>query len=767
MKGFNHFIYNIVCFLPLLLVFSCSSTRYLSEDEYLLSKNKIEDVTSDIPDDEYKNYIKQKPNKTILGWRFWLSVYNLSGEDVQKWINRYLRRVGESPVAYDEDLRDNTAQQLELFLFNKGYFNAEVDDTTYFKNRKAKVEYNINAGRPYSIRNIDYFFEDASLSKLVMSDSIPSLLEPGMHYDTDVLQAERNRIERILRDRGYYNFSSGFVYYEADSTIGNQQVDIVLGIRNYPRKDKNGRITQTQHSKYRIREVVLKANSPGNSLHSIENLTYFDTAYFEGIKILRDSGTKIKPRFLVQKNYIFPGDLYSSRREQQTYRNLNSLSAFSFVDLSYMEVPGDEPLLDCEINLFPAVRQAFTGGLEGTTSGGNIGAAGNLNYQHRNLFGGSERFDITLHGAIESLSENPEIEYQQLGTMQEVGAEAKITLPKFLLPFRSLQFVRRYNPKTSFNISYNYQRRPDYARSTLKGSYGYQWRGNRYLSHAIYPLEISLINTPFLRGDFRDLIEGTYLYYSYLPHFITNQRYWFVFTNQNINKQEDFQYLRFEIETAGNLMYAAYKLIGQPANDAVLKVFGVDYAQYFRTNVDVRDYNYFGENSTLVFRFFAGTAIPYLNSTAIPFEKQYFGGGANSIRAYKVKNLGPGSFKGDSLAVYPNQTADLKIEGNVEYRFNLFWKIDGALFVDAGNIWSLSKEDDREGALFELNRFYKEFAVGTGFGFRFDFNFFVFRFDLGIPLVDPRLPEGQRWVPGNMDIDYRDLGYNIAIGYPF
>jgi hypothetical protein len=276
-----------------------------------------------------------------------------------------------------------------------------------------------------------------------------------------------------------------------------------------------------------------------------------------------------------------------------------------------------------------------------------------------------------------------------------------------------------------------------------------------------------LINTPFLDPDFEDWLSGTYLYYSYLPHFITDQRYRLVYTNQKINKTSDFIYARFGLETAGNIMYGIYNLLGNPENDAVLKLFGVDYAQYVRSEIDFRKYNYIGEDASLVYRGFLGVAIPYLNSNAIPFEKQFFGGGANSIRAWRVKNLGPGSFTGDTISKYPNQTADLKIEANFEYRFKLIWKLEGAMFVDVGNIWSLSNEDDRQGALFDLQRFYKEFAVGTGFGLRFDFNFFIFRFDVGIPMVDPSLPEGNRWVPSNVDLKWNDLGYNFAIGYPF
>ncbi len=353
------------------------------------------------------------------------------------------------------------------------------------------------------------------------------------------------------------------------------------------------------------------------------------------------------------------------------------------------------------------------------------------------------------------------------GTMQELGVEVRVNVPKFLLPFRTEQFIRRFNPQTNVNLAFNYQKRPDYTRSTFRGGFGYQWKGNGFLTHTVYPFETSLIYTPYVSDEFSDWLEGTYLFYSYQPHFITNQRYSLVFNNQKVNKSSDFQYLRFSIETAGNLMYGLYSMLETADNDAVIQLFGVEYAQYFKSDIEFRHYDYLDEGISLVYRTFIGAALPYLNSTAIPFEKQYFAGGANSIRAWRVKNLGPGSFYSDEVSEYPNQTADLKLEANVEYRFKLFWKLEGAFFLDVGNIWSLSSDDDREGAQFSLKRFYKEFAVGTGFGTRFDFNFFIFRFDIGVPLVDPAYPEGERWLPGNAGVKWDDLAFNIAIGYPF
>ncbi len=746
---------------------SCNSTRYLEEGEYLLDEYKVEYSKSAISNEEFRSYIKQKPNKEFLGWKFWLQLYNLSGADENNGLNRWLKRIGEPPVVFSDDLMDNSSQQLEMFMFNKGYFDVIVKDSALIKKKKARVIYRIDPGEPYYIRKVDYFVQDDDLAEFVWEDSTQRILKAGERYDVDKFQAENARIESVLRNNGYFNFTKDFIYYEVDSTLDNHMVDVTLGIRNFPRKDSLGNTVQAKHPTYRIRNVFMKTNSELSVLGGNGGGEQTDSVQYDQVYVISRPDVNIKHQLITQKNYIMPGDLYNASRVQQTYRNLTSLSAFRLVDISFDVADQDSALLDCQIQMLPAVNQAFTGGIEGTTSGGNIGAAGNLNYQHRNFFGGSEKFDLTFLGAIETLPENPDKPVDRLGTMQELGVETRLNFPQFLLPFRTDQFIRRFNPETNLNLAYNYQKRPDYTRSTFRGSFGYRWRGNRYVTHSVFPVDISLINTPFLDEEFSDWLEGTYLYYSYLPHFITDQRYRMVYTNQNLNKNVDFQYVRFGFETAGNLMYGIYHLLGSPEEDAVLSLFGVDYAQYVRTDLDVRHYDYIGETSSMVYRGFLGIALPYLNSTAIPFEKQFFGGGANSLRAWRVKTLGPGAFEGDTVSRYPNQTADLKIEANIEYRFGLFWKLDGALFVDAGNIWSLSAEDDREGAIFDLQRFYREFAVGAGFGFRFDFNFFVFRMDVGVPLVDPSYPEGSRWVPADNDLKWNDLGYNFAIGYPF
>jgi outer membrane protein assembly factor BamA len=755
------------------LLFSCRATKYVAEDEHLFHNYKIEAEKGEFDKRVLDEYIKQQPNKRILGWRFYLSLYNLSTPGKDNGFQNWLRRIGEPPSIYDPVLKDKSTEQLSLHMRNKGFYQAQVSDTTIFKNRRrAKVLYSITPNEPYKIRNISYFFEDATLSHMVLADTGSTDFRSGELFDVDVLQEERIRIESVLRDSGYYAFTRDFIYYEVDSSLNAHLVDITLGIRNYPRLTSRGRTIHTDHPVYRVRDVHMMTdfNALTYDMENLESSVPGDTMVYDSVYLIYTEKPNIRPSMVTQKNYIIPGSLYDASDVNRTYRNLSSLSAFRMVDIRFREVESEEPLLDCDILVAPATKQSYSVKLEGTNSAGNIGAAANFSYGHRNLFGGSELFDLTLMGAIENIrktGDDTDTEYAGPGIMQEYGIEARLRIPKFLLPVRTDQFIRKYNPQTNIRLSYNYQKRPDYIRTLANASFGYDWRGSEKLINRVFPVEASLILTPFKDSTFQEWLEGKYLFYSYEPKLIMNTRYSLIWSNQKLLKNQNFQDVRFNIEAAGNLLYAGFSSFAPEPESGNYQILGVDFAQYVKADIDFRSYIFLYEDISLILRGFAGVGFAYGNSNAMPFEKQYFSGGANSIRAWQVKDLGPGSYEDPEKSDYPNQTGDVKLEANMEYRFPLFWKLEAAFFLDVGNIWSLSAEDDREGAGFEFNRFYRELAVGTGFGARAVFNFLVFRFDLGIPLRNPYPIEGSNWLPGNSGIMARDLTFNLAIGYPF
>jgi len=762
----------ITIILISVLHFSCRVTKYIPEDEYLLHSYKIEAEKGDFDKRVLNEYIKQKPNKRILSWRFYLSLYNLSDPEKDNGFNNWLRRIGEPPAVYDEDLMSKSTEQLSLHMRNKGFYEAEVSDTTTYRKRRARVVYKVTPFVPYRIRNITYFFEDATLSHMVLKDTASSEFREGELFDVDMLQEERVRIESVLRDSGYYAFTRDYVYYEVDSAFNLHMVDVTLGIRNYPNKNSRGETIHTDHPVYSIRDVHLMTDFNATTFDNYSDAESMqkDTLVYDNVHLVYSGESNIRPSVVTQKNYIIPGTLYDASDVNRTYRNLSSLSAFRMVDIRFREVDSDLPMLDCDVLVAQATRQSYSVNLEGTNSAGNIGAAANFSYGHKNLFGGSEQFDLTFTGAIENIrttGEDIDTTYTGPTIMLEFGVEARLRIPKFILPVKTDQFIRKYNPQTNIRLSYNYQKRPDYTRTLANASFGYEWKGTENIIHRIFPIEASLILTPYKSDWFVDWLEGKYLYYSYEPQVILDTRYSMVWSNQKLLKNQSFQDLRLNLETAGNLLYAGFSSFAATPDSGNYQILGVDFSQYLKLDIDFRSYTILYEGISLVLRGFAGLGYAYGNSNAMPFVKQYFSGGANSIRAWQVKTLGPGSYQDPEVSNYPNQTGDVKLEANMEYRFKLFWKLEAALFMDVGNIWSLSSEDDREGAGFEFNRFYKELAVGTGVGTRAIFSFLIFRFDLGIPLRNPYPIEGSNWLLGNSGISGSDLTFNIAIGYPF
>jgi outer membrane protein assembly factor BamA len=394
-----------------------------------------------------------------------------------------------------------------------------------------------------------------------------------------------------------------------------------------------------------------------------------------------------------------------------------------------------------------------------------LGGGGNLVYRHKSLFHGAENFETKLTGAFEIL--DPE-KFSRIDNTVKIGAEVSLDVPKFMLPvLKSEAFVKKYHPKTSFSALYNYQERPDYTRTIANLSFGYKWKSSSFMNHFINPVELNILRLPFRSEKFKDAIEATYLQNSYEDHFLSLSSYSLIYNNQNVKKARDFQYFRLNSEIGGNILTGVNHLIGQEKPQEYFELFGIRYAQFFKLDVDFRYYQILDSDSRIVYRFFAGGGLPYGNSEALPFVKQFFSGGANSIRAWNVRSLGPGSYSPEELTGYPNQTGDLKLEANVEYRFSMLWILEGAFFLDAGNIWTIEEHENLEGAKFEAGKFVNDMALGTGFGLRFDLSFSVVRLDLGLKLRDPKYPSPEKWLPGSRKISSNTVSWNIAIGYPF
>ncbi len=773
-------LFLFIWFIVLISIVSCSPTKYVPDGKYLLNKNKIKIEGKSVSKDEIKGYLKQVPNKKILGLKFHLFLYNLSNIDKVKGLHGWLRRIGEKPAIWDQDITGTTNSYFKQYLENKGYYHSEVHDTVKFRKNHAKVIYEIIPNEPYYVSSISYLFEDVTLQSIIITDTANSLLKRGMLFDKEILQEERIRIENLLKRNGYYKFSKEYICYEAHQVNKTHEIDLTIIFKEYQEGSQDQKTKIRYHKQYRINNIYVYPNY--NSSLSRQFLSDInDTTYYNNIYYLYNKNPRIDFTIINNANFILPGQYYNQDNVSRTYNKLSSLGLFKFINISFNELYRDSTMLskdyliDCNIELTKRKVQSYQFEIVGTNSSGDFGIRGNLLYNNWNLLRGAETFNLKLTGAYEAIQEVPAT---GISNIIESGAEFRINFPKFLLPVKSEKFVKRYAPKTSVSLSYNYQARPDYRRTIANSSFGYNWKGRTYTKYNFSPVVINYVQIPYKSEEFTDVISGTYMEFSYEDHFIGGNRLSFEFVNQEIGKTKNFIFLKFNIESAGNLLFGISRLRNS-GKDSIsgYTVFNVPYSQYIKTDIDLRHYNIITPANSLIWRIFMGCAYPYGNSNALPFEKKYFSGGPNSIRAWRTRELGPGSYLDDSESKIPNTMADIKLEFNLEYRFKLFWKLEGAIFLDAGNIWAINPKDDRPNSLFDFNKFYKEIAVGTGFGTRFDFSFFIIRLDFGFKLRDPSFTQ-YKWLLDNELLksdeykDRRENGYRIfnlqfGIGYPF
>ncbi|MEL7587022.1 MAG: BamA/TamA family outer membrane protein [Prolixibacteraceae bacterium] len=762
--------------LVLSLAFSCSSTKFVPEGKKLLNDVDIRIDNKELSRDEIKAQVRQKENLKILGFiRFHLGIYNLSSKKKE---HDWFKRIGEEPVIYQENQTVRSKEQLELYLQNKGYYDAVVRDTLINHPKKPKVEliFDIRAGRPYRIRKYTHQTEDEKIKPLLLSDIENRLIGKGDIFDVDLLNSERERLVKLMHNRGYYGFASDYIQFLADTTAGGKQVDLIVEIADADPGRKSGKVIP--HKRFMVRQYLINTEfnppQPGRGPSGVP-----DTLAVPPYLITYHGKLRYRPQLLDDLNRIQDGRYYSLANVEKTYRSLNQIKQFRMVNLNFDVVETADSdsvgVLDGRFQLSPLPRQGFSVDLEGTNSSGNLGVAGNLNYQHRNLFQGAEILNLTLKGAFERQQTVVNENSSNFNT-HELGVEGSLTLPKFLSPLRGKNFFTFQVPQTSFTLGYNYQRRPDYTRTITNFRFGYNWKSKAYRTHYLNVVDVNYVNLYEFNARFLDLIKDLYIKSSYTDHLIAALNYTLVDNTQHIGRKEDYRYFKWSFESAGNLLAAMARLtdrhkkmeIDSVTNKLISyhQIFSTRFAQYLKTDLEYRHGYMLDDYNSVVVRLFMGVGLPYGNFDVLPFEKKYFTGGANGIRAWQVRTLGPGTYKALEGA-YPNQSADIKLEGNLEYRFRLLKYVEGAFFLDAGNIWAINRNDNREGALFQFGRFYRQIAAGTGTGLRFNFNYFIFRLDLGMKLRDPSLEAGKRFIIGNYPIRGDHFNLSFAIGYPF
>lgn len=761
----------------LFVLASCSSTRFVPENRLLLNDTDIQVDNKAINKEELKKHIRQKENLKILGFiKFHLGMYNLSSKKKSKG---WMKRIGEAPVLYEDYLTVRSKEQLKSYLSNKGYYNAIVTDTIIVKEKKRKVDvhYSIQSGEPYRIRNYSYQIEDPQLKGLLLADTVNQLIGRGRIFDVDVLNEERNRVANYLRDHGFFNFTANHIQYIADSTLYSQQVDLKVEVSDADLKNEVDSLLP--HKKYKIRNYKISPDFVPIQLSNRKNIGKTDSLKIDNYHFYFRDKLTYKPVVFNNVNRMPDSIYYSLSNVEKTYRALNQLRQFNVVNINFTELDTllDENigLLDANLQLSVLPRQGFSVDIEGTNSSGNLGIAGNLNYQHRNVFRGAEIFNLRLKGAVErqrALVNQNKLDFNT----RELGVEGSLKIPKFLSPLKSKKLFNFQIPETKLSLGYNYQRRPDYTRTITNFKFGYNWKTSIFRTHYLNLVDINYVNLYEFNPDFINSIKDLYIKSSFTDHLIFAMNYTLVDNTQNLSRRRNYRYYKWSIESAGNLLSAYTKLTGKNKTaelDTITnqqisyrELFGTRFAQYIKSDFEYRYGYMLDKYNSIVGRAFIGVGVPYGNLDVLPFEKKYFTGGANGIRAWQVRSLGPGTYKAPEGA-YPNQSSDIKLEANLEYRYRFIGPVEGALFLDAGNIWAINDKDNRTGAQFLFDEFYKQIAIGTGMGFRFDFTYFIFRLDLGMKLRDPSLEEGKRFIIGNYPISTDHFNLSFAIGYPF
>ena len=759
------------------LLSACSSTKHVPQGQLLLDKVNIHitDPRSEVQASQLANYLRQNANHRVLGGlKLQLAFYNLSGRDSTKWINRWIQRVGTPPVIYDSTLTLASQEQLHTALSNKGFMNNTVTYRvkTDSVKRKARVDFDVTLGEPYYIRSIDYDIPDETLHEIILADSADFTVKKGDLLDYSRLEEWRQTITNRLRNQGYYAFNKEYITFMADTAAGSKAVDLTLNTRDPYRNDHMP--YYTEHEPFFVRDVVYVTDYDPVQMH--DGYSGADTLVIRnGVKVFQGPDPYLRPSIIDECNYIEPGALYNADAVNRTYRALGRLGILKQINIDILPVGEVDGLLmvDAWVLLQRDKSQTVSLSLEGTNSEGDLGFGVGVDYEHRNIFKGAEVLSAKAKVSYESISGD-------LGGLinnnfSEYSTEVGVSFPKFMFPLLRRSFKRKVQASTSFSVNFDYQARPEYTRVIAGGAWRYQWtERRRRLSHTLTLFDMSFVSVPNFYDEFKKSITNPLLLYSYEDHLIMRMGYNFYRTNkaemsvqQMGNFQRDVYTIRANAETAGNLLYGLSQLTDQKADEnGCYKALGIRYSQYIKADADYAFTHYLDRRQSIAFHVGAGIAIPYGNSDVLPFEKRFYSGGANSVRGWGVRTLGPGSFDSSKdLSKFIKQCGDIRFDINLEYRAKLFWVVELGLFIDAGNIWTIKDYEDQQGGVFKWNKFYEQIAAAYGAGIRLDFKYFLVRVDMGMKAHNPASGQ-EKWPLIHPDFK-RDSEFHFSVGYPF
>ncbi|MEQ8908516.1 MAG: BamA/TamA family outer membrane protein [Vicingaceae bacterium] len=754
--------------LSLSLLFACGPARHLKEDQRLLNKVELKYKKDSKYEDELISLARQKPNRKFLGlFKIYLGIYNLYYE---KEDSKVKEKIGEPPVIYDSSLNETSANLMRRYLNNKGYYDNQVNVSHKLKKKKAKLTFHIDKGKRYKIADTEYEIPDTTIRRFFMQDSAKSEIKVGEPFDLDLLKEERVRIEEMLKDKGYFKFSREFVVFEADTFKNKKTARVDLNIKNVEDKyEDTDSLIERNHQRYTISQVIVRTNYALR-----DKVGEADSVRHDSILFLYYGPKEFKHQALARLISLRPGQFFRAKRQELTYTNLSGLGTFSLVSIQYEEdYSSNKNDLIVYIDLNPYKQMSLSLQTEGTNNGGNLGINSNITFQNKNTFKGAERLSISFRGGLEVqqiLTDNDQEDLDIGGGFLpfntfEFGPRVNLEVPRFMIPFvSSKRFSSKGNPRTTFSASFNYQERPDYIRNVSSAYVAYSWNETPTKTHIIQPIDLSFIklNPSKSFEEVLNSLENPFLRNSYTDNLILALKYSFIYNNQGQKSNKNSTYFRANIESAGNTISAlANENIFKQNEDGSYNIGGIRYAQYIRTDLDLRYYQNLVYNNKLVYRLSTGLGIPYGNSKAMPFEKSFYAGGANNIRAWRARELGPGTLP-DSSESDVDQIGNMQIVGNLEFRFPITDLFEGAAFLDAGNIWNLDQEDSRQSTEFQFSSLWRSTAIGLGMGLRLNFSFFILRMDVATPFKDPSVID-----PTLLKPRWRQTNLNFGIGYPF
>lgn len=752
-------VYLIMLLLVCVAAVGCRVTKHIPVDSSVVSRAEIRIDGKTTDQSQLRMAMAQRPYHRTFGF-LPIGSWIWHNDTTTMW-HRLRNRMGTAPVLYDQAKTRRSEEAMRRVMQQQGYLDAKVTHRTSVEGGKVHVTYDIRSGMARKLQRVTYDTQDSLLGMLLDSTLQQSALQPGALLDHGRLEQERQRITTLFRDNGYWDFDKENVSYVADTLKGKPEVDLTVRITG-------------RHQPWHFRQVHFVTNYNILSQSGQDSLMHHFRPMEQSGYDLTYSGEKcyLRDKVLIRNCFVLPGDHYTERAVRDTYASLSRLHVLKYINIR-VEPVGEERELDVFVYLTPQSTHNLQFELDGTNTAGDLGFAVALTYQQRNAFRGSETFTSRLKGSYEALSGN--VDKLVNNHYSEYAAEMSLEFPQFLVPFLSDGIRRKSRATSLVNASFSRQSRPEYSRVVTQGGFGYKWNSPDGKSRHVWDVaNLSYVYLPEQSETFKQLIAnlGPISYSSYSSHFILGMDYTVYMGNNTLTtgrqqqSSRDLWSLRINPEIAGNVLSAVSHLGDVRQEEGRYQVLSLPFEQYARFDVDWSYCHFLSDRSRLALHAAGGVAVPYGNSSVMPFEKRYYSGGANSVRGWSVRELGPGRYAGSSAAFnYFNQCGDVRLDASVELRSRLFWKLESALFVDAGNVWTIKEYESQAGGEFSEG-FVKEIASSWGLGLRMVTDFVVLRLDWGFKAYDPSSNADEAWsLPHPFRSNHNTL--HFAVGYPF